>query len=105
MQEEREMLLGEEQKVHSTSLNMGFSHIETKPAENMAEFQKGHALTMRTQSLATRGDIDPIALVERAKKVCREPIKLSWHNVFFEVDVKTTEQERARDPAIGLTKR
>ena len=91
MQEEREMLLGEEQKVHSTSLNMGFSHIETKPAENMAEFQKVHALTMRTQSLATRGDIDPIALVERAKKVCREPIKLSWHNVFFEVDVKTTE--------------
>ena len=91
MYDEREMLLHEEQKVHSTSLNMGFSQVETKPAENMVEYQKRPALTMRTQSLATRGDIDPIALVERAKKVCREPIKLSWHNVFFEVDVQTTD--------------
>ena len=55
--------------------------------------------------MATRGDIDPIALVESAKKLCKEPIKLSWHNVFFEVDVKTTEQEREKDPAIGMIKR
>ena len=55
--------------------------------------------------MVTRGDIDPIALVESAKKLCKEPIKLSWHNVFFEVDVKTTEQEREKDPAIGNIKR
>lgn len=71
----------------------------------MMEYQKVHAQTMRTQSLATRGDIDPIACVEQAKKLCKEPIKLSWQNVFFEVDVKTTEQEREKDPAIGMMKR
>ena len=60
---------------------------------------------MRTQSLATRPDIDPFALVERAKLLCRQPIKLSWHDVFFEVDVPTTALEKEKDPAIGLLKR
>lgn len=38
MEDEKELLLHEDQKVHSTSLNMGFSAVETKPAENMIEY-------------------------------------------------------------------
>ena len=50
---------------HSNSLNMGLnSGVEVKKTNIMMEYQKVHAQTMRTQSLATRGDIDPIALVE-----------------------------------------
>lgn len=32
----------------------------------------------RTMSLATRPDTDPMELVERAKKLCKKPIKISW---------------------------
>jgi hypothetical protein len=41
---------------------------------------------MRTMSLANRPDTDPMLLIERAAKLCKNPIKLSWSNVFFEVD-------------------
>jgi hypothetical protein len=44
-------------------------------------------------------------LVERAIKLCKQPIKLSWTNVFYEVDVPTTDADREANPAIGKTKR
>lgn len=56
-------------------------------------------------SLATRPDTDPMELVERASKLCKNPIKLSFQNVFYEVDVLTTEEERINNPAIGRMKR
>ena len=54
--------------------------------------------TMRTMSLANRPDTDPMELVERAAKLCKNPIKLSWQNVFYEVDILTTEEERLTNP-------
>lgn len=56
-------------------------------------------------SLATRPDTDPMELVEMAKRQCKNPIKLSWNNVFYEVDALTTEEERMKNPAVGRTKR
>lgn len=67
----------------------------------MIEQPKGQ----RTMSLATRPDTDPMELVEMAIKQCKNPIKLSWSNVFYEVDVLTTEDERLRNPGIGRIKR
>jgi ABC-type multidrug transport system fused ATPase/permease subunit len=61
--------------------------------------------SMRTMSLANRPDTDPMELVERAAKLCKNPIKLSWQNVFYEVDVLTSEEEREKNPAIGNIKR
>ena len=60
---------------------------------------------MRTMSLASRPDIDPAEIVEQAKALCKQPIKLSWENVFFEVDVPTTDLERKTNPTLGKTKR
>lgn len=56
-------------------------------------------------SLATRPDTDPMELVERAQKLCKNPIKLSFQNVFYEVDVVTTEHDLRKDPNIGKYKR
>ena len=44
--------------------------------------------TKRTYSLATREGSDQLKLVELAKQNCKTPIKLSWHNVRFEVEIK-----------------
>lgn len=52
---------------------------------------------MRTMSLANRPDTDPMQLVEQAMKHCKNPIKLSWQNVFFEVDVITSAEERQQN--------
>lgn len=46
-------------------------------------------------SLATRVDIDPIAILENAKKNCKQPIKLSWENVRFSAEVANTPAEKA----------
>ena len=46
---------------------------------------------MRAMSLASRPDVDPLEVVQRAKELCKQPIKLSWENVFFEVEVATTQ--------------
>lgn len=35
----------------------------------------------------------------------KKPIKLSWNNVFYEVDVLTSEEERLADPTLGRIKR
>jgi hypothetical protein len=37
--------------------------------------------------------------------VNKKPIKLSWNNVFYEVDVLTSEEERLADPTLGMIKR
>lgn len=60
---------------------------------------------IRAMSLASRPDHDPIEIVERAKELCKEPIKLTWENVFFEVDTPTSEAERQANPSLGKTKR
>lgn len=56
-------------------------------------------------SLATRPDVDPMLLIEQAKKVNKKPIKLSWSNLHYEVDVLSTEDDRAKDPNMGRMKR
>lgn len=38
--------------------------------------------------MATRDAIDATKLIEDAKAKCRNPIKLSWKNIEFEVEVK-----------------
>jgi len=47
-------------------------------------------MAIRGMSLATKAKIDPIAMVEQAKANCKQPIKLSWEDVRFEAEVKTT---------------
>ena len=49
----------------------------------------------RTRSLATREGTDQLRLVEQSKKLCKNPIKLSWDNVRFEVEVKQSKEEIA----------
>lgn len=58
---------------------------------------------MRALSLSSKPDFDPVQLVQLAKERCPEPVKLSWENVFFEVDTKPTETDRAHDPTLGKT--
>jgi len=43
--------------------------------------------------MATREAADTLARIEDAKTKCPNPIKLSWKNIKFEVEVKCTEQE------------
>lgn len=56
-------------------------------------------------SLATKPDTNPMEMLERAKKLCKNPIKLSWVNVFFEVDVERSEEELAADPNLPKLRR
>ena len=48
-------------------------------------------------SLATKGNIDPPALLERAKEQCKQPIKLSWEDLSFEAEISMTPAEREAD--------
>ena len=54
-------------------------------------------------SLTNKPDFDPVQLVAQAKENCSEPVKLSWENVFFEVETKPTEADREKDPTLGRT--
>lgn len=76
-----------------------------RPGSKLIETMDQPKVTQRTMSLATRPDTDPMELVERAQKLCKNPIKLSFQNVFYEVDVITTEHDREKDPNIGKFKR
>lgn len=46
-----------------------------------------HGAGGRTKSLATRENLDTMKILEEAKKRCKNPIKLSWRDVRFEVEV------------------
>jgi hypothetical protein len=52
----------------------------------------------RAESLATRGDVDFMALINQAKKNCKVPIKLSFRDVCFEVDEKLSKAEKEKMP-------
>ena len=56
---------------------------------------KIHGQGERAKSLATRAVADAHKLVEEAKQHCKYPVKLSWKNVKFEVEVKHNEDEFA----------
>ena len=58
----------------------------------------------RGMSLATRGDIDPIQLMENAKARCKQPIKLSWEDVCFSAQIPASAADRAEDPTVGRMK-
>ena len=47
----------------------------------------------RTKSLATRENIDAQKIIEEAKAHCKNPVKLTWKNIKFEVEVKLNEDE------------
>ena len=49
--------------------------------------QKAMTLAARGMSLATRADIDPVTLIERAKERTKMPIKLSWENLKYKAEV------------------
>jgi ABC-type transport system involved in cytochrome bd biosynthesis fused ATPase/permease subunit len=60
---------------------------------------------MRAMSLATKPDYDPIAVLEDAKAACKNPIKISWENVFFEVEVPASSGDKKDNPSLGKTKK
>ena len=45
----------------------------------------------RTKSLATRDAIDANKIIEEAKALCKNPIKLTWKHSKCEVEVKNNE--------------
>ena len=105
---DKELLLGDKAGSRHFSLNpAAISKNSDYDSSSMIEGDDPNktAAGKRTMSLATRAEIDPMELVEQAKANCKQPIKLSWSNVFFEVDVPTTEQERLSNPNIGPIKR
>jgi hypothetical protein len=44
-------------------------------------------------SLASRSTLETTEIIKNAKENCKNPIKISWKNVKFEVEVKQTEEE------------
>lgn len=56
-----------------------------------------HGKDGRTRSLATRENLDTMKILEDAKRLCKNPIKLSWKDVRFEVEVLQTEDEQKLD--------
>ena len=66
---------------------------EERRAHAQQKLLNTEAPKSRTQSLATRADTDMQKLVEDAKKFCKYPVKLSWQNVKFEVEVKYSKEE------------
>jgi hypothetical protein len=63
------------------------------------EGEKGAPPKRRAESLATRGDIDFMSLINEAKKKCKMPVKLSFENICFDVQIKNNAQDKA---ATGL---
>lgn len=47
----------------------------------------------RALSLASRSTLETTEIIKNAKENCKNPIKISWKNVKFEVEVKQTEEE------------
>ena len=81
---------------------MAPAYIEAK-ASSLIAGQR--APSMRAMSLATKPDFDPLEIVQRSKELCKNPIKISWENVFFEVEVMTGAADRKVNPALGKTRR
>jgi hypothetical protein len=52
------------------------------------ENEKGAPPKRRAESLATRGDIDFMSLINAAKEKCKMPVKLSFENICFDVRIK-----------------
>ena len=44
-------------------------------------------------------------MVEKAIELCKVPIKLTWDDIKFEAEVKTTAVEREQNTKLGQTKR
>lgn len=59
----------------------------------------------RQMSLATKPKSDAMELVKNATKLCKNPIKLSWQDVYYEVEVPATSHDRIEDPSIGAYKK
>jgi len=54
-----------------------------------------HGKDGRTRSMATKVATDIHAQIAKAKELCAQPMKLSWKNIKFEVEVLQNEQEVA----------
>lgn len=61
-------------------------------------------LTKRTFSLATREMQDTMQLIANAKRLCRNPTKLSWHNITFEVEVLCTKEQMEANGGLKYTR-
>lgn len=80
--------------VEGRMANSGSVSDSTGNLSNQKLPQKAMTMAARGMSLATRAEVDPVALIERAKEACNQPIKLSWEDVRFAAEIKTTEAER-----------
>lgn len=56
-------------------------------------------------SLSTKKQEDPIERIKKATKLCLNPIKITWKDAFYEIDLPTTAHERKHDPSLGTTRR
>ena len=74
--------------------------INTKKSEDDFEFKTTTVNRGRQMSLATKPKGNQMKLVENAAKLCKNPIKLSWTDVYYEVEVPATEADRIDDPSI-----
>lgn len=61
--------------------------------ERLASISREPGQDKRTLSLATREACEQLKLVELAKSKCKNPIKLSWSNVMFEVEITVSKEE------------
>ena len=96
-------------KTYSLNTGLGPSNLKERMIINTSESSNNGAVKkamtlQRGMSLATRPDIDAIALMEKAKEVCSMPIKLSWENVEFNAKISTSKADRDKNPHLGKTK-
>ena len=99
--------LQKNQAKRNFSLNpglMGAGMMSSNPSP-LLDKKEVEKVAARTMSLATRPDTNPMELIELAMKRCKNPIKLSWEKVLYEVDVIVSEEERLNNPSLGRMKR
>lgn len=68
------------------------------------EFKSTVTNRARQMSLATKKNSNSQKLVQNALKLCKNPIKLAWTDVYYEVEVPATDNDRLEDPSIGAFK-
>ena len=104
--DKHEKLLDSEESQYRVKSNINTGHssfepIDTEEGRKMKlqeeyneKYNGDEPEQKRTYSLATQNPIDDNEILEHAKKVCKQPIKLSWTDVVFEVDIPATRAER-----------
>ena len=74
---------------------------ETGYVEHM---EKHHKIMMLQKSRFNLAKVFEQKLVQNAMKLCKNPIKLAWTDVYYEVEIPATDADRLEDPSIGAFK-